>query len=180
MAGSATIDESVLLDGLLGTVDELRDLGRQFGVSAFRMFRVRRTWASGSVGEGPFADVLTEVLPRPVVEPFTDSLGRRLEPCGFMEAGIVKVSEVSLTYTYDELNGGALPSGQEHLLLLREGYGQGQPDRLFRLDRAPFPDRVDSIGWVMWLRLQQAVQVPTQVAELEAATMVLAAEDVAA
>ncbi len=180
MAGSATIDEDVLLDGLLDTVDQLRDLGRTFGVRAFKLYRVARTWASGVIGEGGFVDVETEITPRPCVAPFTESLAGKLEPCGLMEAGLVKVTEVSLTYTYGELAGTGLAAGVEQLLLLREGYGQGQPDRYFRLDRPPFPDREEEIGWILWLRLQQAVDVPTQYAELDTADLVLEAGDLVA
>lgn len=179
MAGSATLDSSVLVDGLLGAVDELRDLGRRFGVRPFSFHRVIRTWSGASIGEGSFTDVLTEITPRPIVHPFTETMGGKLEPCGLMEAGLVKLTEVSLTYTYGELTGTGLAANQEHLLLLREGYGQGQPDRWFRNDRPPFPDREEDFGWVMWLRVQQPAEVPTQIAELEGATLELTPGDLA-
>lgn len=178
MAGSATIDQTVLVDGLLGTIDALRDLGRQFGQRAYRMYRVLRTWSGGAVGEGAYTDVLTEMTPRPCVHPFTEGLDNKLRPCGLMEAGVVKLTEVSLTYTYGELTGAGLSAGQEHLLLLREGYGQGQPDRYWRLDRPPFPDRENDIGWILWMRLQQSVDVPTLIAELDSADLVLEGQDV--
>lgn len=156
MPGSATLDPDVLVDGLLGTVDELRDLGRTFGIRAYRLYRVVRTWDGGAVGEGEATDELIEILPRPKVEPFTESLANKLEPCGLMEAGVVKVTELSLTYTFPELAGTGLAAGVEQLLLLREGYGQEQPDRYATLDRPPFPDREEEISWILWLRIQQA------------------------
>jgi hypothetical protein len=156
MAGSAILDPNQLLDGLVGDVDELRDLAREFGIRPYRLLTVIRTWDGTEIGDGDYVDVMVEITPRPKVEPFT-SLQNKLLPCGLAEAGTIRISEVSLSYTYPELTGDGLTlaAGQEFKLAVAEGEGQLQPTRFFVHDRPPFSDREKTQGWLIWLRLQQ-------------------------
>lgn len=155
MAGSATLDPEQLVDGLVPDIDDLRGLADEFGTRPFRLFQVARAWDSGQVGLGQPVDTLTELTPPPNVQPFLE-LGYKLQPCGIDEAGVVKITEVSLSYSLADLLGrqpdAQLPDGTENLFLLRENYGQGQPDRVFELNGSPASDRQRSIGWVLWLR----------------------------
>lgn len=157
MPGSATLDPTNCLDDLITVVDELReDLNTSFGVRAHCVYTVRRVWDGGFIGEGDFTDTETEITPKPLVQPFVDLRGR-MEECGFDESGMVKITEVSLTYTQAELDGGPSDEATEWLWRIREGHGQAQRDMDFILERSPYPDRSPKHmngmpGWVVWLR----------------------------
>jgi hypothetical protein len=149
MAGTAILDPNVLVDDLISTIDELRnDLHTQFGVRAYRVYRVTRTWTGSMVGDGSPVDVEVELAPQPLVHPFA-SLSNRLEPCGLNEAGYVEVTEVSLSYTFDELGAGEPAMGAQSLIKIVEAHGQLQPARYFTHNQPPYPDRIDDMGWVL-------------------------------
>lgn len=165
MAGSSTLDEDVLVDSLVPTVDSLRgDLHAAFGVRHFRVFVVSRTWSGGLPGLGTFTDVEEEILPRPMVEPFTE-LKYKLEPCGLTEAGYVKLSEISLAYSEPDLVG---ESEEDTQILWRisEGQGQNTATRYFFPKGPPYPDRIKTIGWLIGL---MRVQESTPDSDLERA-----------
>lgn len=156
MPGSATLGTN-LVDELVGdVVDSLRDdLHTEFGVRAFRVYTVRRAWTGRRVGEGRKTDVVTEITPQPAVHRW-DGFELELAQCGLDEIGEVRLSEVSLTYTYDELTGGALPDNVQWFIRLSEAHGQLNPDRYFVFTRPPYPDREKTLGWVLWLRASEA------------------------
>lgn len=156
MAGSATLDADVLVDSLVPTVDQLRDeLHAAFGVRHFRVHVVQRTWSGLLPGLGTFTDTEVELTPRPLVEPFT-AFTYKLEPCGLLEAGYIKISEISLTYTEDELGAPDAPQENvQYLWKLSEGHGQSTATRYFALKDPPYPDRIKNIGWqVRLVRVQ--------------------------
>ena len=101
-------------------------------------------------GAGDFAEVETEFTPQPLVEAFRRV--DRLEPCGLDEADVVRVSELSLTYTEAEIAGANLLGTQEWVIRLKDAYGQGIRTRDFVLEGSPWPDRVKTIGWTFNLR----------------------------
>ncbi len=145
MPGSATIGTN-LVDSLLGMVDELRgDLHTAMGVRQWRVFRVTKTWTGPRRGEGTASTVELEITPSPLV---SQDLRNQLTPQGLDEAGALYVSEVSLTYTEDELAPVATAL-QEILYVLRDAHGQSIQDRTFYLTAPPLPDRTDSIGWIL-------------------------------
>jgi hypothetical protein len=151
MAGSAILDPNVLVDDLVGTIDELRgDLHGQFGVRAFRVYVVTRAWSGTMVGEGELTETEIELTPQPLVSPF-GAMDFKMEPCGLNEAGYVQVTEVSLSYTFDELGAGEPPMGSQKLIKIVEAHGQGQPDRYFLHAKPPYPDRIQDMGWSMYL-----------------------------
>ncbi len=149
MPGSATIGTN-LVDSLLGMVDDLRgSLNPDMGVRQWRVYVVRRVWSDGRVGEGTPADTLTELTPQPLIQSY--NLFYEISPAGLDESGTVIASEVSLTYTEDELQ----PSpgvGEEILYLLRDAHGQSIADRYFVLSAPPEPDRTNTIGWILKLK----------------------------
>lgn len=153
MAGHADLDPDVLVDSLVtDVIDGLRgDLHPQFGVRPYRVFAVRRSWTGGEIGVGAPLDRETELEPQPRVQ----NLGRYEQtPGGINESGEVKVTEVSLTYSFEELTGeGAqLSAGEEWLIRIDDGAGQGNPSRWFTHARPPFVDREKDMGWVLYLR----------------------------
>lgn len=149
MAGSATLGSN-LVDSLLGTVDDLRgSLNTDMGTRQWRIYVVRRVWSGPRVSEGTYTDTLTELTPQPLVS--SDDRFRQSSPAGLEEDGAVTLSEVSLTYTEDELK--PSPAANEEILyLLRDAHGQSIADRYFVLAEPPKPDRVNTIGWIMRLR----------------------------
>lgn len=154
MAGSAILDPNVLVDALIpGVIDGLRGaLHPLFGVRAFTVETVVRSWSGGSVGDGDPTDVVTELTPQPKVFPFA-SFTRDQEPCGFDQAGMVKLTEVSLTYTQAELLACEAPAGAQHFIRVTEAHGQEQAAKIFVHAKAPYPDRLKDMGWIMWLEL---------------------------
>ena len=153
MAGNAVLDPDVLVDDLVSLADDLRqDLAVGFGLRQFRLHTVRRAWTGEAVGDGDYEDLITEITPRPVVNAYQDNIMNQLEPCGLQEAGMVLISEVSLSYTEAELTGGALAANEEWFLLLQDGHGQQIQLRDFVMMSPPFPDRETDIGWKIRLK----------------------------
>lgn len=153
MGGTAILDPDVLIDSLVvDVIDGLRgELHPEFGVRAYRVFTVKRTWQGAGVGIGKATDVETELLPQPRVESWD---GRKFElaACGLNDNGEIRLTEVSLSYTYPELMGGKLNANQQWFIKLSEAHGQLQPDNYFIPSKAPFVDREKTLGWIFWLR----------------------------
>lgn len=159
MPGTANLTDG-LLDDLIPVIDELRgDLHSEFLVRPYRVFAVLRTYAGAKVGVGEYTESETEITPQPRVLQWGANGGHRyeLEPCGLANVGEIMVTEVSLTYTYDELTGGRnLAKNQQFRIRLKEAQGQGDPTRDFIHSRPPYKDREKDIGWVLWLRVSGA------------------------
>lgn len=155
LIGSAVLDPAVLVDSLVpDVIDGLReDLHPQFGVRAYRVYRVIRTWPGGKVaGEGgPPVDVAHEFRPQPKIEVWN---GLRFEQmtCGIDEAGEIRLSEMSLTYTENDIRGTPLAKNQESFIAVGEAHGQGSHTRLYTHTKPPYVDREKTMGWMMWLR----------------------------
>ncbi len=154
LIGNAVLSSNVLVDSLVADViDGLREsLHPDFGVRAYRIFRVIRTWTGQVAGDGIMSDVALELRPQPLVHVWN---GRKFEQasCGIEELGEIMLTEVSLTYTEAQLTGGgALGMNQELFLGLAEAHGQGTRRRLFTHARPPFVDRTKDMGWRCWLR----------------------------
>ncbi len=156
LTGSAVLDDDVLVDALItDVVDGLReDLHPQFGVRAYRMYRVIRTWTGATEGEGSFTDDAVELRPQPLVSTW-DGFKYVQQACGIEELGDVRVTEVSLTYTHADLTGKPLAANQQVFIALGEAHGQAQPTRMFTFARPPFVDRVKDLGWSILLQRVQ-------------------------
>jgi hypothetical protein len=153
VSGSATLGSN-LVDRLVPKViDGLRrKLHPKFGVRAYKVFTIARTWSGGGMGEGTASDVVVELDPQPKVK-IWDGLRYSLEPCGLDEAGEIMLTEISLTYTQAELDGGgSLSQNQEFLIRVDEAHGQEQRSCFYIHTRRPFVDREKDMAWVAWLR----------------------------
>lgn len=157
LVGAAVLSANVLVDSLVADViDGLReDLHPQFGVRAYRLYRVIRTWTGVVAGEGTHTDAGVELRPQPKVMVW-DGLRYTLAACGIEELGEVKLTEISLTYTEAQLTGQPLAANQELFLALGEAHGQAQVTRLFAPTRPPYVDRIKDMGWVLSLRRVQS------------------------
>jgi hypothetical protein len=142
---------------LVPTVDSLRtELLPAFGVRAQRVFLVRRTWSGSERGAGTVmvnSDV--EMLPPPLLDdsaPRAEERRYELKSHGRDEEGEIEASEISLTYTEDELTGGVIPDNVEFYWRVVDAHGQGQHERYYVPSRPPRVDRVDAIGWSVVLK----------------------------
>lgn len=152
LIGEAVLNQDVLVDSLVADViDGLReDLHPQFGVRAYRAYRVIRTTAGLTAGEGDYTDEAAELRPQPRVH-IWDGLRFVQMTCGINEAGEIRLSEISLTYTEAQLFP-KLERNQESFIAIGEAHGQGTTTRLFGHTRPPFIDREKTMGWVIFLR----------------------------
>lgn len=153
LAGAATLNMSVLVDSLVtDVIDGLReDLHPAFGVRAYRLYRVLRSWSGAEVGDGVHSDDASELRPQPLVSMW-DGTKFVQALCGVRELGEVRCTEISLTYTEAQLTGQPLTKRQELFYGIGEAHGQGSNTRLFQLSGTPWIDRVKDMGWVMSLR----------------------------
>lgn len=157
LTGDATLNPSVLVDSLVpDVIDGLReDLHPAFGVRAYRVYRVIRTWAGRAVGEGRHTDVAAELRPQPRVSVWS-GLRYVQAACGIRELGDVQLSEVSLTYTAEQIEPRSLAKNQECFFAIGEANGQGSPLRVWMHTTAPFIDREKTMGWLLFLRRVEA------------------------
>lgn len=148
MGGSAVIGDS-LVDQFIGLADELRaSAAADFGTRQWNVYAVVRRWVDGTVGEGTFVDEETLLEPPPKIESFS-SLANRLTPCGIDEAGILRMTQVSLSYTEAELGGGVRDHDAQHYFKVVDAHGQATTTRYFANRVPPYPDRIRTIGWVL-------------------------------
>lgn len=157
LIGAATLDPNVLVDSLIpDVIDGLReDLHPAFGVRAYRVYRLIRSWSGAVAGEGTISDVGHELRPQPRVRQW-DGLRYVQATCGINELGDVKLTEVSLTYTEAQLTGKPLNKNQEAFIAIGDAHGQASPIRLWGHTQPPFIDREKDMGWVLWLRRVEA------------------------
>lgn len=157
LTGTATLDPEVLVDSLVpDVIDGLREeLHPQFGVRAYRVYRVIRSWAGKTAGEGSYSDDAGELRPQPRVRMW-NGLRFVQATCGIRELGDVMLTEVSLTYSAEQLDPRSLRANQEIFFAIGEGNGQLSPMRVWANAAPPFIDREKDMGWVLNLRRVEA------------------------
>lgn len=159
MPGSATMGTS-LVDRMVALTDRIRgSIPIALGARQFRVYTVVRTWTGNSTGGGVPEDVATELTPRPIVEGYDGIRGRWI-PGGIDEQGGCRLVELSLTYTEAEIIGPVLEDGQEWLIRVDDGMGQGVASRYYAVDGPPSPDRNKSLGWIVKLRRASDAVLP--------------------
>lgn len=162
MAGSAILGTN-LVDSLVGVIDDIRgQLHPSLGVRRFRVYTVTRTYG-GERGVAPFTDVLFELDPQPKVENYVTytTIRTELEPCGIDEAGMIILTEISLTHTEAELVGPpADPMQQDFFYKLTDAHGQSIRDRYFQPVSPPYPDVSSGMGFCLKLIPMAAPEAP--------------------
>lgn len=159
VAGSATMNNTILVDRMAQKADSIRDnLHEKFGVRAFDVKLVTRTWDGGGIGLGSSTDAAVTLDPKPMVESWN---GQKWVPFqfGLVNEGKIRITEVSLTYTYEELtketavgSASCLAANQEFFWQIEGAHGQLFPAVAYMLDGRPYPDRIETIGWVVILK----------------------------
>jgi hypothetical protein len=152
LAGAAIMSDN-LVDSLVpDVIDGLREsLYQEFGVRAYRVYRVIRTWTGDAPGEGTYTDEAAELRPQPRVLEWT-ALQRRMAACGIQDLGDVVLEEVSLQYTEPQLTArGTLSDNQQAFIAIGEANGQLQPSVLYTHAKPPYCDRVKTMGWIVYL-----------------------------
>src|SRR3990167_5274251 len=145
-----------------GLADRLRQLNTKFGLRSKRVFL---TWTlSGGAERGEGTERIlarVEILPTPKVSDFS-SITRNSFSAGILPVGSIRVSEVSLGFTFDELAGTKVPGRTEPLNepvafcyeVVEDGRGDAQPIRQrFRLLGTPNRNE----GMVSWTLLLERV-----------------------
>jgi hypothetical protein len=160
MAGSATLMNN-LVDQLSSVADTIRStLHTTLGMRQYAVFHVKRRWSGARVGMGALSVTAVERLwPDPLVTLKDEHV---LTEGGLQEIGTASLSEVSLSYSQDDLIGVDFVSG-ETLFLLVDQMGSGiirrayipadhpRQDRCDQLDRR-ISKKTSPIGWVVPLR----------------------------
>ncbi len=141
-----------LVDSLVDdVVDGLRDeLHPEFGVRAYKLEIVTRTWPSGTEGVGQMVETAHEVYPQPLVK-IWDGYRFTQKPCGIDDIGVIQLTEVSLKYTEADIIGDGADATQS-LWRLSDAHGQLTSSKYFVVDGSPYIDRIQDIGWVVRLR----------------------------
>lgn len=148
---SAILNPNVIVDSLVPTVDGLRAaLYPLAGVRQFNVGLVTRVWSGMRIGEGARVDAVVSLNTQSRVDAW--ELKYEQQPCGLVEVGSVHLSEVSLSYSFADLTGGAFQPNQQFFVTLQEAHGQLQPTRYFVHERPPLDDREQGIGWKLWLK----------------------------
>ncbi len=156
------LQPGVLADELVSVTDEIRGaVHGALGTRPYRVWVVRRSWSGGRRGVGEPVDTETELLPPPRVRR-SPQLEKRLRPAGPEEEGDITLTEVSLTYSEDELYPAARTENAEFFYRLDEGHGHDARPRFFVPREPPQARRGDSqrdaIDWRIELR---QVEAPT-------------------
>lgn len=111
-----TPDEAraTLAHRLAGRVDRFRQLNTRFGIRPYRVFLVWKKWSGVERGAGKEQEMFrAEILPTPKVQTI-DAISLRLYAAGVLPDGSVRVSEISATYTRDQLRGLVYPDPAYH------------------------------------------------------------------
>lgn len=135
-----------LVDKLITKVDGLRQtFADKFGLPAYDLYQIVRTWSGGEVGSGTVTSVVTRINPTPKV---TFKGGETLLSAGRHEDRTMQASNISLTYTENFLQGDPKPSGTEVFFKLVERNGQAADTTTWILSGVPQAQR-NKIGWLL-------------------------------
>jgi hypothetical protein len=149
-----------VVNRLARVADNARQIATRLGARPTRCFLVHTRSRGSERGEGLEVEVKRiELLPTPKVETL-DSVTFSVFHAGTVPAGSVKLTEVSLRYTYDELVGLMVPERHEDQIpepywffyeLVEDGRGDPYPQRnRFRVLSYPWRD-AENAQWKVML-----------------------------
>lgn len=124
--------KGTLAQRLISVADNIRNLNTRFGVRTYKVRVVRVRWSGGQRGRGvPVEARVMDILPTPLVQDLT-SLTEVLTPIGLDEAGVISVSEISGTFSDNQLR-----------FLDDDGEQPGPDEEVFYEIEYPQPDGSD-------------------------------------
>ncbi|HEY6020225.1 MAG TPA: hypothetical protein VIY48_10075 [Candidatus Paceibacterota bacterium] len=137
-----------LIDKLITKVDTVRqNAADRFGLPAHNVYRVVRTYGSGIIGDGTYTDQEDLITPTPMCK-FTG--GDDFEHGGRADKRNLTISEVSLTYQENWLQGDPKSPGQEVFYKLVERNSQGADTTYWILTQVPEVFR-GKVSWKLHL-----------------------------
>ena len=95
---------ATLVDELIPVVDEVRQLATDFGIRPYQVFLVYRSWESGTIGDGLYHDLETEIVPRPRLSGWQGN-ERKTRSGGVLGVGDARCVAISRTFTKEQLVG---------------------------------------------------------------------------
>lgn len=135
-----------LVDKLVPKVDSLRQtFADKFGLPAYDLYQIVRTWDGGEVGAGNVSSVITKITPTPKV---MFKGGEQLIGGGREENRTMQAMNISLTYTENFLQGDPKAPGVEVFFKLVERNGQGADTTYWILSGVPQAQR-NKLGWLL-------------------------------
>jgi hypothetical protein len=150
----STLTPGLLADELIGVADVVRSsVHGALGTRPYTVHTVLRTWSGSRPGDGTVFDVETEIVPPPSIP----QLGaNQMRPTGQDEEGTITATEVSLTYSEDDICRRNLAANEQFYWRLTERHGQNSAPQWFVVAARPKAQRGDqegdTIGWVIRLR----------------------------
>ena len=137
---------SNLVDKLIPKVDLLRQtFADKFGLPAYDLYQIVRTWSGGELGAGTATSVVTKITPTPKV---TFKGGEHLLTAGREEDRTMQAANISLTYVENYLQGDPKAAGVEVFYKLVERNGQAADPTTWILSGVPQAQR-NKIGWLL-------------------------------
>lgn len=146
----ATIKGSNVLDNcLLDIADCIRGcVNETFGTREYRVYSVVRTYTMDRQ-DGYYSDNILELLPAPKVE-FLSPNGFEMIGTGKTTKGSIKITELSLLYSEDQILPQNLDNNQKHFIKLVDRHGENARERYFHISNVPVMDRHKTIGWIFY------------------------------
>lgn len=139
----ANLDPDVPLDAISSIVDDVRaTVHEALGSRTYRVEIVTRRWSGDAVGVGTAHEHVLEFKPRPLVARISRD---RLGPAGREQAGDLRLTEVSLSYSTAELQPVVDPA-MEVAYRVTDTAGQGQKPMFYVLAADPVSRRGDRKG----------------------------------
>lgn len=118
-----------LAQRLIPVADNIRNLFTRFGLRSYKVRIVRIRWGGGRRGLGvPFLKGTLDILPTPMVQDLS-TLTEILTPVGLDETGVIVVSQISGSFTDDQLR-----------FLDEDGQQPGPDEEVFYEIEYPQPD----------------------------------------
>lgn len=143
-----------IADPDLGGTSAKADVFDGLGTRAFTVQTVLRSWTGSMVGDGDYSDVLATIAGHSEASPIVHELKLDTDevlPAGTIHDGLVLLSDVPLTYTRDQLDGGLIEPNQQFFYRLTDAHTHGQPERILRAGRPPEIEFSKVVGWMVWL-----------------------------
>lgn len=157
---SALEAKKSLANRLVRVGDNIRQLATKFGARPYRVQLVWYQWTGAEIGAGDRREIQRiEVLPTPLVESL-DKLALSPSGAGIIRIGDVRITEISGTFTRDELLGKWVPGAhsqeaKEPVEFFYEIFEDGRGDdpvnvQRFRTSSEPWR-QADEVEWRIML-----------------------------